>query len=197
MITVGHKTELCELAEKHGTDKWFYYTSFYHELLKDRREKVKRVLELGIGSPATMLDSLSRMGITKYKTGASLFLWREYFPNAEIIGLDIDRSVLIHAEGIRSFWCDQRDPLTYPPFPWPFDFIVEDGLHEKEAQLTAVKTLMPVLAPDGIYVMEDVGYLGHDERREFLDEIPYPAELKEFHNPALGPHIAACIVVRH
>jgi SAM-dependent methyltransferase len=199
LITVGRKTELCELAEKHGTDKWFYYTAFYHDLLKDRREKVKRVLELGIGSPATMLDSLSRAGIAEYKTGASLFLWREYFPNAEIIGLDIDRSTFVHSCGIRCFYCDQRDPMSYPlaVLGQSFDFIVDDAMHEKEPQLTAVKTLMPNLAPDGIYIIEDVGYLGHEARREFLEEIPYPSQLVEFHNPRLGPHIAACIVVRH
>jgi hypothetical protein len=196
LITVGHKTELCDLAEKHGTDKWFYYTSFYHDLLKDRRETVKRVLEVGIGSPGTMLDSLSRMNIREYKTGASLFMWEEYFPNAEIIGLDIDRSIFVQSARIRSLWCDQRDPMSYPLFHKPFDLIVEDGLHEQKAQMVALETLMPFLGPDGIYIVEDVGYLNHQCRREFVKSIPYSAELHEFHNPRLGDHIAACIVVR-
>jgi hypothetical protein len=185
------------LAQKWGTDKWFYYTAFYHELLKDRRHKVKKVLELGIGSPATMLDSLSRMGITEYKPGASLFMWEEYFPKAEIYGLDIDRSILFNKGRIITSYFDQREPSTYPNFTGHhFDLIVEDGLHEKEAQLTALETLMPCLEPDGIYIMEDVGYLARACRIAFLREISYPAQLAEFHNPALGSHIAACIVVR-
>lgn len=197
MVVGSHPTELCELAKKWGTDKWFYYTEFYHDLLKDKR-KARDVLELGIGSPATMLDSLSRVGITSYITGASLFMWEEYFPEARICGLDNDRSTLINKGRIRSYYCEQSDPFSYPPeiFAGSYDLIVEDGSHVKEHQLTAVETLVPLLAPDGIYIAEDVGYLSRACRLEFAKLLPFPAELHEFHNPSLGPHIAACIVVR-
>lgn len=197
-MQAGHKTELCELAEKWGTDKYFYYTPFYHSILNERRATTRKVLELGIGSPATMLDSMSRVKRTDYTTGASLFLWEEYFPNAKIYGLDIDRSILINKGRIKSFWCDQRDAASYPreQIGPGFDLIVEDGMHEKQPQLTAMRTLVPLLAPDGIYIMEDVGYLPREERIKYLREFPYPAQLEEFSNPALGSHIAAVIVIR-
>jgi len=198
LITVGRKTELCEIAEKWGTDKYFYYTAFYHSLLDARRHKTKKVLELGIGSPATMLDSLSRVKRTDYTTGASLFTWETYFPHARIYGLDIDRSILINKGRIKSFYCDQTKPETYPykDIGCGFDLIVDDAKHEKEPQLLAANMLVPLLARDGIYIIEDVGYLPREERIKFLRGIPYPAQLEEFSNPALGPHIAAVIVVR-
>lgn len=197
MIAVGRRSELCELSEKWTSDKCFYYTPFYHELLKDKRN-ARKVLEVGIGYPGTMLDSISRMGWKEYKTGASLYMWKEYFPEAEIFALDNQKDILINEDRIHSFYCEQSDASTYPleQLGKDFDLIVEDGSHVKEHQLTAMNTLMPLLAPDGIYIMEDVGYLARACRLALVKEIPYPAELHEFHNPKLGAHIAACIVVR-
>lgn len=197
MIQAGPKTELCELAEKWGTDKWFYYTEFYHFLLRNHRN-AKKVLELGIGSPSTMLDSLSRKGVTEYMTGASLFMWSEYFREAQIYGLDIDHDTLISGIRIKSLWCDQSDPMTYPleVLGSEFDLIVEDGSHKKEHQLTAIETLVPQLAKGGIYIAEDCGYMTREERAHFADSIAYPCEIHEFHNPELGDHIASVIVIR-
>lgn len=62
---------LQQLAEKYGTDKAQHgYCPFYEKHLPPRDAKIK-LLEIGV------------------KEGASLKMWAEWFPNAEIWGLDL------------------------------------------------------------------------------------------------------------
>src|SRR3546814_2496627 len=44
------------------------------------------------------------------KPGASLRVWRDYFPKAEIVGFDIDENILFQEDRIRTFACDQASP---------------------------------------------------------------------------------------
>ncbi len=81
-------TDLCHLAEYYGTDKLGVYTPFYDLLFRDRREKVFKVLEIGIGTIKAMAH------VKGYKAGASLRMWRDYFINAEILGLDNDNAAI-------------------------------------------------------------------------------------------------------
>src|SRR3972149_8272692 len=95
-------TPLCEIAFKYGTDKCpqisHNYTPVYYKLLKDKKEKIRKVLELGIGSRKTM------QWVPKhYQTGASLLMWRDFFPNAQIYGVDRDPSTIFQAERIKTF----------------------------------------------------------------------------------------------
>jgi hypothetical protein len=149
-------TELCELAIKHGTDKFPFhnYTKHYHEMFKDRRDTVKKVLEVGIG------DDSMKNTIPDYVPGASLRMWEEYFPNAEIFGIDNNPNSLVHTWRIKSFQCDQGDPVQLQGFmasvPKGFDLIVDDGCHVPEVQILTARILFPLLAPRGIYVIEDV-----------------------------------------
>ncbi len=185
---VSMPTELCDLARKWGTDKVLYYTSFYHQLFKDRRD-IKKVLELGIGHPGTMLDSVCRMNQDWYVTGASLFMWEEYFPNADIFALDNKRDIFIEKGRIKSFYVDQEDAETFAALPVligkNFDLIIEDGWHTRDCQLRSALNLLPLLADDGIYVIEDVGAWHAD----LISKIPYHCELAVF-----GP--ARLIVIR-
>jgi hypothetical protein len=149
-------TELCELAIKHGTDKWPFhkYTPHYHELFKDWRNDVRKVLEIGIG------DDSMKNTIPNYVSGASLRMWHEYFPNADIYGLDNNSNTLITGERIWSFLCDQGDPMQLDgvqvTIGKDFDLIVDDGCHIPEVQILTAKMLVPLLSPDGFYVIEDV-----------------------------------------
>jgi hypothetical protein len=175
--------ELSELAIKHGTDKWPWhkYTPYYHDMFKDRRDTVKKVLEIGIG------DDSMRNTIPNYMPGASLRMWCEYFPNAEVFALDNNPNLLINQGRIHSIQCDQGDLLQLQgvegAFGRNFDLIVDDGSHVPEHQLHTAKILVPLLAPGGIYVIEDVwpypsqvgwcyGPFGLK-----IEDIPYPAEV--------------------
>lgn len=183
-------TPLCELARKHGTDKggWHLkagdtchnYTPTYHELFKDRREQVKHVLEIGIGH------------------GGSLRMWRDYFPNAQIVGLDNNPMCLFDDERIRCFHADQSNTKSVVTAlqqvrtdPWPgWDLIVDDGSHITEHQIYSAQLLLPFMEPDdGRYVIEDIRY---DCRPEFmLDAITHQGYW-EAYNTGIGLGRAHC-----
>lgn len=153
-------TELCVLGAKYKTDKipalYHSYTPYYHELFKGCRYQVEKVLEIGIGDP----DIMRHIGREGYVTGASLFMWRDYFPNAEIYGLDNKREILIFSDRIRSFYCDQGDRESLldaiAEMNTNFDIIIDDGSHVPEHQALSLEMLYPLLNLGGIYVIEDV-----------------------------------------
>ena len=66
-------------------------------------------MEVGLGSNNTEL--LSNMG-SDGKPLASLRAWRDYFPNAQIYGADIDKDILTNEERIKTFFVDQTKPDT-------------------------------------------------------------------------------------
>lgn len=187
-------TELCDLARKWTTDKALYYTPFYHSLFEDRRASVRKVLEFGIGYPELMMQPASRIGARYYIMGASLFMWEEYFPNAEIFALDNNERVLINSGHIHSFYCDQGDRNRYAAaienVGRDFDLIIDDGSHVPEHQLLCAEMLVPILAPGGIYIVEDapVG----DEK--FVRQLRYRAEVHDFGVDTEDP--ARLVVIR-
>lgn len=157
-------TPLCELARKHETDKggrhYRYgggdsdtcheYTPVYWDLFHDRVETVKTVLEIGVNA------------------GSSLRMWEEFFPNARIIGIDSNHGCLFNAGRINCYAADQNNPhdlrnALQAANASSFDMIVDDGSHELEHQITSMKTLLQFMAPDGIYVIEDMHYDCHPE----------------------------------
>jgi hypothetical protein len=169
-------TLLCDLADKHMTDKGgtstvyggvpgdtcHNYTPAYHAMFGDRRESVRRVLEVGVNA------------------GSSLRMWEEYFPAAEVIGLDIRPEVLFAAGRIRCYQADQgvRQSLQAAVAAaggGPFDLIIDDGSHLEAHQIVTAETLLPLLAPGGVYVIEDIDI---DCRPELLaDRITAPEGL--------------------
>jgi hypothetical protein len=171
---------LCQLAEQYGCDKtasiFHDYTPFYDELLS--RRSIKRVLEIGIGNVVCMNH------MQDYKPGASLRMWRDYFSNAEIWGLDNDQGVLFQEERIHTLPCDQSSQLSlldtvgwfYDADIRNFDLIIDDGSHQLEHQALTANTLIPrLLSPTGVYVIEDVIW-----RKELYAMLPFPVEVKIF-----------------
>ena len=151
-------TLLCKFAQKYGTDKYPGYTPNYYNLLKDKRESFKKVLELGIGIPRRMEH------VPNYKVGASLYMWREFFPNAQIYGLDVSSEAMIKdEERIKTFLCDERkkDHLlsVIQKIGTDIDLFVDDGLHMHVYQLQTFQTLMPLFKKEVIYIIEDASQL--------------------------------------
>jgi len=98
---------------------------------------------------------LLELGIFK---GGSLGMWAEYFPNADIIGVDIkEEKRELATDRIAVEIGDAGDAGTlealgrYEP-----RIIIDDASHQWEHQLTAFFTLFPRLQPGGIYVVEDI-----------------------------------------
>lgn len=149
---------LSELAFKYMSDKCpqikHPFTPVYFELLKEKRESTKKVLEIGIGWREMALKWRD------YQTGASLFMWREFFPNAQIYGIDIEDRTLINDDRITTFLCDQTDEkdLTklIDKIGNDIDLIIDDGSHITEDQIFSCKTFMPIVKKDVIYIVEDV-----------------------------------------
>ena len=135
--------KLDELALKHGTDKAsaiHNYTRYYEQYFEPLRDKPLRILEIGIA------------------TGASLRMWREYFPNAEIIGLDKDEAYMTK-EGVITIKGDQsnkRHLLQVAELYTPFDIIIDDGSHINKDLLLTFETLFVALKSGGLYVAEDL-----------------------------------------
>jgi hypothetical protein len=164
-------TEFSTLANRFGSDKdgisgeetpfvWppHTYGTFYEFLFSHRRQSVKNVFECGIGSANTKIAS--NMG-SQGRPGASLRLWREYFPNCEIIAVDIDERALITESRIKSYQIDQTNQASIADF-WKlhpdlfFDLMIDDGLHNVQAGMTLLQNSIERLKPDGYYVIEDV-----------------------------------------
>ena len=72
------------------------------------------------------------------KPGASLRVWKNYFPKAQIYCADIDDKILFQEERIFTFQMDQLNLLSIERM-WSkinksnFDLIIDDGLHTCEA----------------------------------------------------------------
>ena len=180
-------TKLCELAYKYGTDKCpqlrHSYTPFYYELLKDRRQSIKKVLEMGIGYFEGMPERLIVYdnGLKRdYYLGASLYMWRDFFPNAQIYGADILPEVMFKDERIETFLCDERnkDDLInlVKKTGSDIDLFVDDGSHLKRHQIFLCRTVMPLLKRGVIYVIEDVKDI--QEVANALNE--YDCQIKDY-----------------
>lgn len=130
---------LNDIAAKHGTDKaWrHHYLDFYQANLPGP-EFTGRLLEIGV-----------------YE-GASLRMWREFYPEAEsIVGIDIIDTLPV-IEGVSARQINSSD-ITALRELGSFDIIVDDGSHMTLDQQVSFHWLYNHQLNDGgLYVMEDL-----------------------------------------
>jgi len=125
-----------------------------------KRKEVKKFLEIGLGT--NDLSLASNMG-EDGKPLASLRAWRDYFVNANIYGADIDKNILKDEERIKTFYVDQTNPETISALFEQigldkFDVILEDGLHEFNANICFFENAIDYLDDNGVYIIEDIYY---------------------------------------
>ncbi len=154
------KTPLCSIMATRGSDKSNYhnYTTLYSLLFDRHKQEKLNIFEMGLGTPYT--DVPSNMG-PRGSAGASLRGWADYFQRAHIYGADIDSRILFQQDKISTFYCDQRSPSDISqmfhsmqdPF---FDIIIDDGLHEFDANVTFLQQAACRLKEGGIYIVEDL-----------------------------------------
>ena len=155
--------DLAELMNHYGTDKDVNgYCQLYHTLFDGLRKEPLTILEVGIGTliaeaPSSMLGYAAR----HYKPGGSLRAWRDYFPNARVIGIDTQPDTQFSEERIETYLCDSRDVQAVAALIDQIgvmpDVIIDDGSHLDTDQLATAKALYPHLLPqDGVYVIEDI-----------------------------------------
>jgi hypothetical protein len=138
------------LYDGHATRKPDHYFEIFASYFDRLREQPIDVLELGV------------------HTGASLLIWREYFPKARIVGLDVrdcppsleqavaeDRISFI--QGDQSNPADLRRCLDLAP-EGKFDIIIDDASHQGALSRASFDFLFPHgLKDKGLYFIEDFG----------------------------------------
>lgn len=148
-LKFGPFDDLTKYAIRFGTDKWgsHFYTPHYHRYLSHLRKKRFTLLEIGIGG-------YEEQG----KGGESLRMWREYFPKAQIVGLDIVDKQFVASNRIRPYVGSQTDPEVidqiFHDFP-DIKVVVDDGSHRPEHIRESFRLIIDRLPADGIYIIED------------------------------------------
>ncbi|MFF4797253.1 hypothetical protein ACFY1U_02435 [Streptomyces sp. NPDC001351] len=141
---------LDELAVRFGSDKWggHWYTPHYDRYFAPLRERPVTLLEIGIGG----YDAPDQ-------GGASLRMWKHYFPRGTVYGLDIHEKHGIAEPRLVPLRGDQGDVPYLEGLAGdigPFDIVIDDGSHLNHHVLTSFRTLFPHVRPGGLYVIEDV-----------------------------------------
>jgi SAM-dependent methyltransferase len=121
--------------------KWKHYFPIYEKHFTPIRNKPIKILEIGI------------------LNGGSLEMWRYYFPEATIVGIDINPLCKEHEqEGINIRIGDQTDEKFLQSLIdefGTFDLIIDDGSHHVAHVNKTFQFLFPKLADEGIYFIED------------------------------------------
>lgn len=172
---------LTAIAERYGCDKLYRHTYIphYEEWFEPIRDSVRSVLEIGIGHEAMMTRRLPAGRV--WILGASLRMWRDYFPNALVVGVDIQQSTMFEDERIQTVLANQGDEslLAVAKFA-PFDVVVDDGSHHLDHQRVSCEMLRPHVRSGGLYVIEDVRATDSDGLAEAVGgtRIPSVAQKK-------------------
>lgn len=158
-------TDLCEKynSDKGGNKNPFFeagnnYSDYYFQLFENKRFEYIKIFECGIGTNNTNLESNMTLN---GKPGASLRVWREFFPNADIYGADIDKDILFSENRIRTFYVNQFDAKSIKKM-WEnineenFDLIIDDGAHYFDANINFYLNSFFKLKKKGFYIIEDI-----------------------------------------
>jgi hypothetical protein len=140
---------------KYYTDKntTHSYLELYEKLLTSKKETATHVLEVGIGDFGQ-------------KNGGSIKLWKDYFTNATIYGLDVLPKERVFDELLnndRVILYTNTDAYNVDFFTntflnknMQFDFMLDDGPHTLESMKQFIRLYSQVMKDDGILIIEDV-----------------------------------------
>jgi tetratricopeptide (TPR) repeat protein len=127
-----------------GTSKssiWVDFLRHYERHFTEFKQKNIQLLEIGVFD------------------GSSLTLWKDYFPNATIIGVDINPQCKQHEEGRAIVEIgSQDDPefLAILSRRYSPTIIIDDGSHLAHHVIFTFERLFPYLLPGGLYIIEDM-----------------------------------------
>ena len=115
-----------------------YISDVYEELLKPYRESAKVILEIGAYD------------------GGSLYMWKEYFKQAQVIGIEIAKRVDIKDSRIKQIIANGYDPDTLRSLPSEIDIAIDDGPHSLISQKKFIDIYFNLIKPDGLLIIEDI-----------------------------------------
>ena len=132
---------LIEIGKKYPSSKNISgFIQLYEKYFSSLKNSKINILEIGV------------------EGGDSLRIWREYFTNANICGIDIDKKdfKIDNTEILQGDQSDKNFLKTLIDKYKNFDIIIDDGSHQAKHIIASFKFLFPHLNNNGIYVIEDL-----------------------------------------
>jgi glycosyltransferase involved in cell wall biosynthesis len=137
--------DIFDAHEGKVSDKWDQYLDVYEDALGHLRQRPVSLLEIGV------------------QNGGSLEIWAAYFRHARIIlGVDINPNcgfLRFEDQRISVVVGDAKTTETgdaIRSIASSFDIIIDDGSHVSSDIIANFLRLVPLLADDGIYLIEDM-----------------------------------------
>ena len=166
-------SELCEIGKKYDTDKSSQrnnpsdcrhchpYTLFYDGLFRNKKNEHLKIAELGIFE------------------GASLLMWKEYFPNSEIYGFEYENEYITNFKRkcdndritLANVDVKYKDNITkvFGETNVMYDIIIDDTTHQFDHQITIIENTYKYLKPGGILIIEDI-FKSYNEK-DYIDRL--------------------------
>lgn len=158
---------LTELIDKYKSDKnASHYTPYYEKEFEPIRETVESFLEIGLGTikqgaHSSMYDWKTNRVIdgqtfAEYMPGASIRAFRDYFPNAEIYGGDVQEDTQFEEDRIKTFLFNSTNKTECDNMlgDIQFDIIIDDGSHNPNDQISTMRNLYH--RAKRFYIIEDI-----------------------------------------
>ena len=160
-------TSLIEIGKKYPTNKNDYgFLDIYEKYFKNLKDKKLNILEIGVDK------------------GDSLRLWNEYFTNANICGLDIDKKDF-SIDGVEIYQGDQNDKSLLNEIAkkyGKFDIIIDDGSHLLSDQLFSLNYFYKYLVVGGYYIIEDYKFPNYFKHLNDVNDIKINELIKKINN---------------
>lgn len=149
--------ELSELSKNYGTDKHTlhcYIDEVYEKIFPKRRLSSTKVLEIGVHG------------------GESIKLWRDYFTNAAVYGLDVSECGAVkNSDRIVHIVDDAYNINIINSLPNDFDIMIDDGPHSLESMKVFLSEYSKKIKSDGVLILEDIqDYAWLEKLREATPE---------------------------
>lgn len=139
-----------------------YIEQYYSPRFTDLRERPLAILEIGV------------------KQGRSVWLWRNWFKNSSIYGIDVKEEsikTILTFDNVKGYVGNAFSEKMLSNFNDNFfDIIIEDGPHTLQTQIFAAKNWSKKLKRNGLLIIEDV------QKEEYistiLQSIPNEVDIK-------------------
>lgn len=144
-----NRVKLRDIGYKYGTDKVGIHR-FDNRTFLDIYEMYFDHLK---ADPITILE----LGVLN---GSSLKVWEEYFPNGNIIGLDIDPEKTSYETSRTKIYSGSQDDAQIinnikKDYPEGLDIVIDDASHLNSLTIASFELLFDFVKPGGLYIIED------------------------------------------
>jgi hypothetical protein len=155
---------LRDFFAKNGSDKGnsISLPLLYASIIESITKKPDPITLLEIGLGTNNVDVDSNMGVSG-TPGASLRAFRNFLrPLDRVIGADVDSRVLFQSPGLETYFVDQLNRNTLLQLANQvgcLDLVIDDGLHNLEANANTVISFLSKMNSGGFMVVEDISDL--------------------------------------